>query len=76
MAEIQDGSYTYGGIQTIQGAFKHRGHPYIWVVSKHGGIQIIQGVSKHMEASKHTGCIHTYGGNQMYGGMWIPLSVT
>ena len=65
MVEIQDGSYTYGDIQT------YREHSNIKGVSKHiGGVQTwvhqnIQGVSKHMGACKHTG------GIQMYGGIWI-----
>ena len=59
MEEIQDGGYTYGGIQTYRGASKHEGrHPNIWVVSK------------HMWASKHTGGVQTYRGIQMYG--WCP----
>ena len=50
MAEIQDGSYTYGGIQTYRkvskhGAFKHTGGA---CASKHTG-----------GASKHTGGIQT-----------------
>ena len=68
MVEIQDGSYTYGGIQTcrghpnMKGASKHMGGVQTYGASKHmGGFQTYREVSthmgafKHMWASKHTG---------------------
>ena len=79
MAEIQDGSYTYGGIQT------YKGHPNIqercpdiWghsniqgaiqtyrrCIQTDGGIQTYRGCPNIKGASKHTGGVQTYGGIQ------------
>ena len=42
MAEIKDGGYTFGGIQT------YKGHPIIWSASKHTGrCPNIWGAFKH-----------------------------
>ena len=71
MAEIQDGSYTYGGIQHM-GVSKHEGHPNVWgayghslSVTKHAFFALcMYGASKHtggVQTSKHVG-IQTYRG--------------
>ena len=69
---IQVDIQTYVGVQTwghpnIQGVSKHMG------ASKHtGGHPNIWWYLNIQEASKHGG-IQTYGGSQMYGGIWTPL---
>ena len=66
---IIQGIQTYGDIQIYVWC------PNIWVMSKHGGHANIQGVCKHMEHVGHSniqGAIQTYGGIQMYWGIWTP----
>ena len=84
MADIQDGGYTYGGIQTYRGD-NIGGHQNIQEASKHmGAIQTYREVSKHMGAFKHTGghfkhiwaSKHTGGASKHKGGIqtygWCP----
>ena len=69
VAEIQDGSYTYGGIQT------YRGHPNMKGESKHmGGVQTYGGIKTYKGhpniwgASKHTGrCPNIWGHSNIQG---------
>ena len=72
MAEIQDGSYTYGGIKTYRG--QHMVHQNIQGASKHmGGIQTYREVSTNMGAFKHTVGHPNIWGIQMYGVYGHPL---
>ena len=69
LLEIQDGSYTYWGIQT------YRGHPNMKGASKHigcvqtyGGIKTYGGIQTYRKVSKHMGGIQTYRGPSKH--MW------
>ena len=63
MAEIQDGGYTYGGIQT------YRGHPNMKGASKYvAGVQT-WGHQNIQRASRHMGGIQTYREVSKYGGI-------